>query len=206
MRWIAMVAFCAVLAPSLASACGNEVRLSKSDEVKAIVKAEAHLEKRQYRRAVRVLMGAYGHGPMANRGVSGDRGLRQRVRHIGALVAVRSRGAISLRFWDAAKVTGNAATQQLRWAVRQLKLSHTDKSNYPAQAGHYAEALAAVGKPAEALAILEPLAKADLIVDAETWRVLADLRAAQGDQAGKATATTRCEASAIDKAVCRPTG
>lgn len=208
MRWIWMVTLGALMAPGVASACGNEVRLSKSDEVKAIVKAEAYLEKRKYRRALGTLMTAYGRGPMTARArhASNDKALAKRARRVGALVGVRTGGKLSLAFWNQPIEKPKAIARQLRWSRDRLKAAHEARPDDPARAGHYAEALAAIGETDAALKILEPLAKADLIVDAETWKVLADLRAAKGDAAGKDTAMTRCEATAIDKALCRPTG
>ncbi|MGK0362894.1 MAG: hypothetical protein ACI9U2_005216, partial [Bradymonadia bacterium] len=135
MRWIWMLALSAVttiLTPAAASSCGNEVRPARSDEAKAIVKAEAHLEKREYRKAVRVLIATYRYGLMSNRGASSERALRLRSRRIAALVGVRTRGAVSLDRLSTKSVTAKAAQRQLKWSARQLKRAHTTKPEDPA--------------------------------------------------------------------------
>ncbi len=57
----------------------------------------------------------------------------------------------------------------------------------------------------EALAILEPLEKKDLIVDAEGYAALAWLRKASGDSQGAEAALVRCRAMAKQESVCAPT-
>lgn len=201
-----IVALCAQT-PGAGLACGNEVHLTKRQEVRGIVRAEKLLQKRMYPHAMKSLFTLYRYGLRSARahGASRDEALFARARRVAALVAVRTQGKISLDAWNGKVKSPKGIARQLKWARDVLAKAHTAKPDDPAVAGHYAEALALTGAEDDALKRLEGLAKADLITDAETWKALADLRSKQGDTAGRDAATTRCEASAADKAICRPT-
>lgn len=207
MRALTLALVFALAAPGVAAACGNEVHLTKRQEVRGVVRAEKLLEKRKYTRALKALFSLYGYGLRSARAsyASGDKALFARAERVAALVGVRTGGKVSLTHWNGKVKTAKAIANQLKWARKVLEKAHAKAPDDPALAGHYAEALALTGAEGDALTRLEALAKADLITDAETWKVLADLRAAKGDAAGRDAATTRCEASAVDKALCRPT-
>lgn len=207
MRILFVLLSISLAAPGVASACGNEVHLTTRQEVRGIARAEKLLEKRKYTHALKVLFALYNAGLRSARAsmASGDDALFLRAKRVAALVAVRTGGMVSLDVWNG-KVTGpKYAAKQLKWALDVLEAAHRAKPDDPATAGHLAEALALTGAEDEAHKRLEALAKDDLIADAETWKVLADLRGKKGDAAGRDAATTRCEASALEKATCRPT-
>lgn len=188
-------------------ACGNVVRVSQSDEVRALVKAERQIAARQHAKAIHTLMGVYRYGPMSNRMklMSSSPKLVRRARRIAALAAVRTRGTRSLQFWNQTVSAAPQIKRQLEWARAQLKAALKRAKDDPQRKSQLAEAQALLGERAAARQTLEALATADLLIDAEAWALLAELRAEAGDAPGAQTARGRCAAVAPDAPFCRPT-
>lgn len=91
--------------------------------------------------------------------------------------------------------------KNLKWARQVLSYALDAAPGDPVLATWLGEAEAAVGARDKALALLEDLAEADLIVSPEGWAILAALRDGV-DDAGAAAARKRCTAVARDPATC----
>lgn len=188
-------------------ACKNAIRVAKSKEVIGLTTAENQLGKREYAQALNTLMGIYRYGPMSNRmrDNSSSPALVRRARRIAAIAAVRTRGTRSLRFWNRAESDKKRIKKQIKWAHAQLEGALKRASDDPRRKSQFAEAQALMGEQDAALKTLEALAKDDLLVDAEAWALLAQLRMQKGDAAGAKTARSRCSTVAPDAPFCRPT-
>jgi predicted Zn-dependent protease len=206
-KWTALLMFAFALSASVSHACGNVVRLSKSKEVKALTAAERQLGTRDYAQTLNTLMGLYRYGPMSNRMKLGSSspGLVRRARRIAAVAAIRTRGTRSLRFWNRDETDKKRVEKQIKWAYGQLKDALARTPDVPQRKSQFAEAQALIGERKAALTALEALAKDDLLVDAEAWALLAELRAEAGNADGAKAARTRCSAVAPDAPFCRPT-
>lgn len=96
----------------------------------------------------------------------------------------------------------NIRTGRVRAGVMSLRYLLKRKKDDPYLMTRLAEGLAGTkrGKP-EAIAILESLEKADLVVDAEGYATLARLRRGR-DDAGARTAAARCRAMTTAEDLC----
>jgi tetratricopeptide (TPR) repeat protein len=206
-KWTLALAMGIGASTTVSHACGNEVRLAKSAEVKALTQAERHLGKRAYNKAINTLTRTYQYGPMADNltRVSTSKRLARRALRIAAIAAVRTRGTRSLRYWNRAETQRARISNNVSWAHLQLKQAYAWRPDDPQRKSQLAEAQALVGKRDAARTALESLAKDDLLIDAEAWALLADLRAEAGDSAGAKAARTRCSAVAPDAPFCQPT-
>lgn len=103
--------------------------------------------------------------------------------------------------WAGKTEQDRAANQT--FAVNTLRTISTIKKDDPAVQTQLAEALAGVPQhKAEARAMLEKLAKKDLIATPEGYALLAKLRADAGDAKGQKVALERCRAMAAGRASC----
>lgn len=180
-----------LLAPTLSQACWNAVRLSASDEVKGVAQAEIALQRGDAVAALKGLRALYGKQAIfyPDR-ISTDPALGQKARGLVAIATLRAR-----RFdpRTGRKTNPNRRRQVVRLVRSALEEQARRAPDDPVRQARHAEALAAdASQAAQARAILEPLARADLITEAEGWRTLAQLRAAAGDVTGSAAAITRC--------------
>lgn len=120
------------------------------------------------------------------------------VRAALAIAVVRTGGAEGPR---ATTREPGKRNENLAWARRVLSYALDAAPGDPVLATWLGEAEAAVGARDKALALLEDLAEADLIVSPEAWAILAALRDGV-DDAGAAAARKRCAAVARDPATC----
>jgi hypothetical protein len=133
-----------------------------------------------------------------------------RAERVLAVALSRSRGALPVAAEVPAEVLGSwrGATRDdsaanLAWSVAVLKHQSESKSDDVGLKTDLAEAMA--GTPehrAAARAILEDLAKRDLIASPEGYAALASLRSQSGDTDGQKLALKRCEAMAKSQDAC----
>jgi hypothetical protein len=133
-----------------------------------------------------------------------------RAERVLAVALSRSQGALNvsaevpeevLGSWRGAKDSEAAAN--LAWSVEVLKRQSDKKSDDVTLKTDLAEAMARVPeRRAEARAILEDLAKRDLIASPEGYAALAMLRSQSGDADGQKLALKRCEAMAKSQDAC----
>lgn len=116
-----------------------------------------------------------------------------------AVAIVRSGGTEGIQKGGA--TSDKQKRKNLQDARALLQAQTRIHSGDPVVTTYLAEALVAVGEHAEARALLEDLAAADLIVSAEGWAALAAV--SEGDVA--ANARTRCGAMARNAALCTAT-
>ena len=95
--------------------------------------------------------------------------------------------------------------QNLAWSVSTLRGELALKKDDPVLQTELGEALSKQdGGRDEARALLESLAARDLVASPEGYKALAELRRAQGDEAGQKLAMKRCESMAPVGNVCEP--
>lgn len=103
--------------------------------------------------------------------------------------------------WEGARV--GEAQANLAWSVQVLRRQASAKADDVVLKTELAEALARVSEHRnEARAILEDLAKRDLIASPEGYAALAQLRRESGDEDGQRLALKRCEAMAKSQDAC----
>jgi predicted Zn-dependent protease len=156
-----------------AQACGNPIFLETHQAAKLVARAERALDRGDYARVLRTL----GEGMYI-----ADRSLFSRRQLLIAVAQLR---------------TGHAELA----LVRLNELAASDRSSPYLQARR-GEALALLGRFAEAAQALDPLAKSDLIPDAEAYRSLAAVREHASDAAGRNDALQRCRQMARRPAIC----
>jgi len=134
----------------------------------------------------------------------------ERAQRVLALATARSEGTMALGAlvptyaqddWQG----DSAKTRQanLEWAVARLRDVSALHDDNPAAQTDLAEAMAYLDETkGEALALLEKLAKRDLLASPEAYAALAALRSDKGDGTGQELALTRCKAMAGDANVC----
>ncbi|MGK0362710.1 MAG: hypothetical protein ACI9U2_005031 [Bradymonadia bacterium] len=179
------------LTPTLTLACWNEVRLSSDNEVKSIALIEATLQRGEAVKALKALRALYGkQAIMRPDRISTDPALGQKAWGLVAIVTVRAHR------YD--PKTGRPATKNRQRQVRRMATTALGrlarlKPDDPLRKARYAEALAGDPKQAsKARDMLESLATADLIGEADAWIALARLRAAAGKPESAEGALKRC--------------
>ncbi len=133
-----------------------------------------------------------------------------RAERVLAVALSRSQGALAVQNEVPAEVLGSwlgakegESAANLQWAVQVLRRQSSAKTDDVALKTDLAEAMARVPEHrAEARAILEDLAKRDLIASPEGYAALASLRSESGDQNGQKLALKRCEAMAKTQEAC----
>jgi hypothetical protein len=133
-----------------------------------------------------------------------------RAERVLAVALSRAQGALPvsnevpldvLGSWQGAKEGESAAN--LAWSVGVLKRQSDAKQDDVGLKTDLAEAMARVPeRRGEARAILEDLAKRDLIASPEGYATLASLRSQSGDSDGQKLALKRCEAMAKNQDAC----
>ena len=133
-----------------------------------------------------------------------------RAERILAVALSRSQGALPLsrevphellEAWQGTKSGQSLAN--LAWSVEVLQRQATSKPEDVALKTDLAEAMARVPeRRSEARAILEDLAKRELIASPEGYAALAELRSQLGDADGQKLALKRCEAMAKSQDAC----
>jgi hypothetical protein len=187
MSFLLPVGFAAAERP--ASACETAIREVVDTSSLNIASAERALSEGRYAAAVVGVSKAFpnikkmnvGAGPLV------DRGLR-----ILALAAARADGALNV----AKIIEGNTDEQKsenLLFAIDTLRKLNAKRANNPSFQTDLAEALSKVPRfKAEALEILNGLAKKDLVASPEGYAALAKIRDNVGDKEGTALAVKRC--------------
>jgi hypothetical protein len=133
-----------------------------------------------------------------------------RAERVLAVALSRSSGALDVSREVPSEVLGawrgassDEANANLEWSVSILKRQSESKGDDVALKTDLAEAMArAPGHREEARAILEELAKGDLIASPEGYAALASLRNERGDSDGQKLALQRCEAMAKSPDAC----
>lgn len=183
------------LAPAVALACWNEVRLTTSEEAKAVARAEAALQAGDAVKVIKVIRATYGKRAVLHPDrITSSPPLGRKARSLISIAMVRD-GRIDPRTGRPAKKSRHAEIMRITtdWLARHARRAKGDPL---AQAWH-AEAMSLEPHRREtARGILEGLAKDDLLAEPEGWRTLARLRTAAGDAPGAKQALDRCVAMA----------
>lgn len=161
-------------APAAAFPCGNSVFLETDDATRLVAKMERAFKRGDYKKVRR--MAEEGEMDVENQHLADK---------MSKMVAI-------------AQIRTGAAHEGVP-VLRRLLGKRSD----PYLKTRLAEGLALSAKTqAEALEILAELEKADLVSDAEGYRTLAELRAANNDVAGRDAALARCRLMAKNKKIC----
>lgn len=182
-----------------ARACGTEVYSVVDENAARISRAESALGTGKQTQAA---VGVVQTFPAIMKTKVGQSPLTDRALRIMALAAVRTDGALSV----GKAVQGNTAEekeQNLLFAIETLRALEKKRANNPSFQTDLAEALSKVPRfKAEALQILEKLAKSDLLPTAQGYATLAQLRSNLGDDAGRDGALKRCTGMTKTPAIC----
>lgn len=178
-----------LLAPSLALACWNEVRLNTDAEAKAVDKAQVQLQQGDPAAAIATLRATYGQkAVLFPDRITSSEPLGRKARGLISIAMIRD-GRIDPK-------SGQAANKSRRSQLRRLAtdwLRRAALSDDPLARARHAEALSQDPKQAKAArAALEQLAQDDLLAEAEAWLALARLRSAAGEAEGAQHAVGRC--------------
>jgi hypothetical protein len=133
-----------------------------------------------------------------------------RAERVLAVALARNQGALPVGNEVPSEVLGAwrgageaESTANMAWSVAVLKRQSASKSDDVALKTDLAEAMARIPEQrAEARAILEELAKRDLVASPEGYAALASLRSLSGDADGQKLALERCEAMAKSQDAC----
>ena len=168
-----------------ARACSNAVQLSADERITRLQKAEAALDEGELERASDLALEV-----VIRRGKAepGDDRLTQRASRVIALAYVRD----------------PESHDSVRFDVPSALVERRHALPGPTSDADYAEALSRVpGHEAEAYAILEPLAKKDLIGSPHALGALHRVAKERGDETTASTSKARCEAMIGAGPVCR---
>lgn len=116
-----------------------------------------------------------------------------------AVAVVRSQGDVA-----AAGLEAKSREQRLDWAAATLERVAAVREGDVRAKAHLGEALDAAGDHGRAKGLLEELAGADLLPDAQGFAVLRRLRAAGGEAGAAADAESRCRAMSKGASYCGP--
>jgi hypothetical protein len=133
-----------------------------------------------------------------------------RAERVLAVALSRANGALPVQSEVPREVLGawagahdRESAANLQWSVDVLRRQSGKKSDDVALKTDLAEAMSRVAAHRdEARALLEDLAKRDLIASPEGYAVLAQLRSQSGDSDGQKLALKRCEAMAKNQDAC----
>lgn len=188
------------VAPPPAEACINGVMRQRVPSIKDLQNAEDLIAQGQYKKALRLLKRGNLRRVPRRLGARGSkvRNLIQRRSRLYAAIAIHTGGKYRL---DGSCCSRTKASRRgnLKAALRMLPKQKKGKAD-PINDSLRAEALAAMpGGKVKAAAILEDLAKRDLIPTAQAWLTLAKLRK---DPAARKDALTRCKRASRDGRMC----
>lgn len=190
---LALTPLAAATTPALA--CGNSYRYELDPKTNLVVKAEEALHEGDYAEAWRLAGDAT--GPIGERVEGKDKpsalaALRARSLRVASIAAVRTRGEVAGK-QDAAHFSS--------WAVDQLRVLAQREAGNPYLQARLAEGLAhKVEGRVEALAILAKLVADDLMPDAQSWLLYAEL---QDDAKEKERGLSQCKLRANDPSTCK---
>ena len=179
-------------APAVAAACGESISFEVDPKVMLLSQAETSLGAGKARAAAVSVLNAF---PKLRTATGGDPMLA-RAQRIAALAVVRTEGLLAVGEAFQAS-TAEQRRANLEWATATLRRLNEEKKNTPALQTELGEALSKLPETqGEALALLDKLAKKDLITSAHGWATLAKLCRSSGDQEGHEAAMKRYEALA----------
>tara|TARA_R110002096_G_scaffold143328_4_gene299304 strand:- start:98449 stop:99114 length:666 start_codon:yes stop_codon:yes gene_type:complete len=177
---VALILSFALAGPSVAVACINSMRVEGDDAVKQIANAERLLAKGDIAKAERLV------SPDTYQ--FSDKRLRKKASMVNHTAGLRR-----------AKVAKYRIDASTRFFAEELK----NKPEDPLLVSRHAEALALSGKTAaKARATLEDLAERDLMPEAQSYTVLAQLLSEAGEKAAADKAVASCLKMTKHKAVC----
>jgi len=185
----------ALTVPALA--CGNSYRYEIDPKTNLVVRAEEALHEGQYTEAIKLAQDATGAIGKSVEGQDDPKSLgalRARSLRVASIAVVKSDGKATPTAKDAAPMA---------WAVSQLRVLSKREPGNPYLQARLAEGLAkdATGKK-EALEILSKLATDDLMPDAASWKLLAQLQADAGNPGERDKALDQCKKRATDPSTC----
>lgn len=188
------------VAPAPSLACETAIREVVDTGALNIAAAEKALSEGRYAAAVigvsqafpKIMKMNVGAGPLS------DRGFR-----ILALAFARSNGNLNVAKLVIEGKTEEQRSANLLFAIDTMRKLNEKRANNPSYQTDLAEALSKVPRfKAEALAILDGLAKKDLIASPEGYAALAKLRDNTGDKDGSALAVKRCSSMTKTPKMC----
>jgi predicted Zn-dependent protease len=173
-----------------------------------VARAERDLEQGQYSAAAGTIIRMMPHIKLLKAKESSS--IVARAQRVLAVASARSGGTLNIdrevpRFVQDTWLGKSAQERRanLEFAVATLEHLSELKQDDPAVQTELAEALAGLDdRQAEAKALLEKLAKKDLVSTPEGYATLAKLRKSHGDSAGHLAAVKRCQAMSEDPKVC----
>ena len=179
---------CAIAAmPAEAVACGESISFEVDAKVMLLSQAESSLGAGKARAAAISVLNAF---PKLRTATAGD-AMLARAQRIAALAVVRTEGLLSVGEVFQAS-TAEQRRGNLEWAASTLRRLNEEKKNTPALQTELGEALSKLPETrGEALALLDKLAKKDLVTSAYGWAALAKLRKESGDLDGHEAAMKR---------------
>jgi predicted Zn-dependent protease len=173
-----------------------------------VARAEKDLEKGNYRAAAGAIIRMMPH--VKSLKVKESSSIVARAQRVLAVATVRSGGELDVSRELPGHVQGTwlGKTSEdkqanLEFAVAALSRVSELKDDDPAVQTELAEAMAQLdNKSGEAKALLEKLAKKDLIATPEGYAALAELRQKRGDQKGSLEAMKRCQQMSNGSTIC----
>lgn len=191
------------LADHPARACGNEMRLVEDSPTRVVAQLDRRLREGDYYATATLVLHSY---PTIRTTPAGASLLEDRVLRIMALANARTRGELSVG-WLWSGITAGEKRRNFLWALETMRALAKLRPDHPAMMTDLAEVLAYDTRtPAhleEARALLEGLAKRDLVTSSHGYHALAKLREIAGDLAGREAAVARCEAMSRCTTCCR---
>lgn len=196
-RLLSAVCFVVPLAiaaqPTEAVACGESIAFEVDPNVLLLSQAEGNLTNGKPRAAALDVMKVF---PKIKTAGAGASPLLPRAQRILAMAIVRTDGLLTAGK-DFKASTADERRANLEWAVGTLRRLSAAKKNNPSVETDLGEALSKLPETQpEALAVLDKLARKDLVTSARGYRALADLRKAAGDDDGHVAAMKKYEALA----------
>ncbi|MFO0590260.1 MAG: hypothetical protein U0441_22140 [Polyangiaceae bacterium] len=179
--------------PHEARACGESIAFEVDPNVLLLSQAETDLSGGKPRAAALSALKVF---PKIKSAKPGSSPLLARAQRIVAMSIVRTDGMLTAgKEFDA--TTSDERRQNLEWAVGTLRRLSAAKKNTPSAETDLGEALAKLPETQpEALAILDKLARKDLVTSARGYQALAELRHSAGDEEGHVAALKKYEALA----------
>lgn len=194
------VTFGLLAQPNEAKACGDSISFEVDPQVLLLSQAETELNGGKAKAAALTTMKVF---PKIKTQTTAHH-LLARGQRVVAMAIVRTDGFLTAGK-DFQAASNDERRANLEWAVTTLRRLAAAKKNNPAAETDLAEGLAKLPETrSEALAVLEKLAKKDLVPSARAWSTLAKLRKANGDDTGYEAAMKKFEALTKTKRPAAP--
>lgn len=176
-----------------AVACGESIAFEVDPNVLLLSQAESALQSGKPRSAAVDALKVF---PNIKSAKPGSSVLLPRAQRIVALAIVRTDGLLTAgKVFSASN--SDERRQNLEWATATLRRLSITKKNNPSADTDLGEALSCLPETqSEGLAVLDKLARKDLVTSAHGYAALARLRKAAGDEDGSAAALKKYEAIA----------